>query len=84
MAQPRKPAQPQPSTSRTFKSLYNKSDKSLSLKQFVQQLTSGPLSAQAHSWFFNKRANFSNPPLEIGSTRKRKGQNGQPAKSKKA
>lgn len=59
-----------------LKSLYRKSDKTLSFKQFVREIESvdetPELAAAAERWLFNKRANPSKPPLGIGRTNGKK------------
>jgi hypothetical protein len=65
------------------KSAWKKSGSHLSLKAFLRAAHAADplgalpsLSAAAANWFINKRANPSNPPQGIGSTRKRKSKEG--------
>jgi len=50
----------------------------ISLKQFAKALIAkgGEEAAAATRWIANKRANFSKPPLGLGSTRKKKNKDG--------
>lgn len=84
MPQERKPASHKPSAQSAIKSRhrrYRKNHSNTSLRDFVQRecLTQSgkpddELRLKAEAWLFNKRANFSKPPLGLGSTRKKKGQ----------
>lgn len=78
---------PKPSASLVLKRMYRKATlptgepvkSNMSMKAFVAGLIQGndeKLQRLHENWFFNKRTNFSKPPLGIGSTRKKKGKNG--------
>lgn len=67
------------------RNLFRKSGNTLevSMKQFARKLANGEASdptgeskAAAERWLFNKRVNFSKPPLGLGSTRKKKNKDG--------
>lgn len=85
----RKPAIPKPSTQSALKTLHRKALKingGLPLKVFVRQCVTSPdqeLKQKATDWFHNKGANFSKPPLGLGSTRKKKSQQQQSGGKKK-
>ncbi len=76
----RKPATPKPSTQSALKTLHRRALKihaGMPLKAFVRECAVSPdqeLKQKANDWFHNKRANFSKPPLGLGSTRKKKSQ----------
>lgn len=55
--------------SRMIKSLWRRSGKELSLKQFVRTL----VRPEALAWQTNKKVNAKNPPKKIGNTRKKSG-----------
>lgn len=74
----REAASPKASTATAIKSQHRKHLKTgatESLKKFARSLT-GDDKVAVESWFFNKRANFANPPQGLGSTRKKKGATG--------
>lgn len=48
----------------------------VSLKQLVRESTDAEVQKLAQDWLHNKRVNTSKPPLGIGCTRKKKGQQG--------
>lgn len=56
---------------------YRKGGGELSLKQFVKTSEDENIQLLGVDWLHNKTANFSNPPLGIGSTRKKKNKQGQ-------
>jgi hypothetical protein len=64
----RKPATTKPSVSSKIKKLHKLSGKVLSLKQFAKTSSNKEVREFADSWFFNKKANFSNPPQGLGNT----------------
>lgn len=75
----RTPATPKPSKAKLLKKLWKTETKkighSISLKAFAK--TNEEVKDSIGSvWLHNKRANFSKPPLGLGSTRKKKGQGG--------
>ena len=70
----RKPATQKPAASKKLKALHR--DKNISLKEFVRTSTDKEVRAIADNWFFNKKANFSNPPKKIGNTGRKKGSGG--------
>lgn len=51
---------------------YRKAGGELGLKQFVKTSENEDVQLLSADWFHNKTANFSKPPLGIGSTRKKK------------
>ncbi len=67
----RTPAKAHESHSRSLKTKYRKAGGRGGLKAFVRSLKDDEGRIQASDWFFNKRANFSKPPLCIGRTRTR-------------
>jgi len=71
----RKPAVPKSSASKALKSIWKKSGKHSSLKSFVTTSVMPAVMEIKDNWIFNKKANFSNPPLGIGRTRRKKSKN---------
>ena len=76
MIKPRVPATPRPGASIKLKRLHRKYGQGQSLKEYVQTLESDEDKQAVDNWLFNKKANFSKPPLGIGSTRRKKGKGG--------
>jgi hypothetical protein len=68
----RVPATPRQSVSKKMKKLHRESKSTLSLKKFARASTETDV---RDNWFFNKTANFSNPPKGIGNTGKRQKSN---------
>jgi hypothetical protein len=73
----RTPATQLESVSNKIKAHWKKSGKKESLKSFVRNSTDDDVVLMRDDWFHNKMANFSNAPLKIGSTRKKKLKNNQ-------
>ncbi len=67
----RQPAKARPSRARSLKSKHKKASQKLPLKAFVAALADDAGKAQREDWLFNKRSNFSKPPLCVGRTRMR-------------
>lgn len=55
------------------KERHKKTNVGVGLKQLVRESTDPEIVKLAQDWFHNKRVNVSNPPLGLGSTRKKKG-----------
>jgi hypothetical protein len=72
-ATPRVSEKGEPKFSTHLKRLHRKYGQGKPLKQYVQTLESDVDKQAVDNWLFNKKANFSKPPLGIGSTRKKKG-----------
>lgn len=81
----RTPGQNKPSTGNKLKAIFGmgrgknrhkKMHEGMSLKQLVRESTDPEIVKLAQDWFHNKNVNTSNPPLGIGATRKKKGQQG--------
>lgn len=68
----RTPAAPMPAASKQLKRAHARSGKSESLRTFVKNSKDETIMNLADAWFHNKKSNFSNPPLGIGATRKKK------------
>ena len=71
MPQAREPAQTKPSTAKHLKNQHRKHGKGQSLKSFARGYA--PVQDLSENWLFNKKANFSIPPLGIGNTGKKRG-----------
>ena len=72
----RTPATPKPAASLKLKRLYKRAGKpSGGLRNFVRTSDKEAVKSLAADWFHNKTANFSKPPLGLGSTKKKKGRN---------
>lgn len=69
----RTPAKPKPTHAKRLKHLHKKHGKDLSLKEFVRTSAIKEVAEVKDDWFHNKRANFSNLPLKIGNTGRKKG-----------
>lgn len=78
----RTPAKPKPTHSNRLKHLHKKHGKGLSLKEFVRTSSIKEVAEVKDDWFYNKRANFSNLPLKIGNTSRKKGGGGTGKKPK--
>ena len=70
---PRVPAIPRPSASKKVKNLHKKFGKGQTLMEFVRTFENKEYKQLFEDWMFNKRANFSKPPLGIGNTKRKKG-----------
>ena len=68
----RTPEKPVDSVAKKIKSIWKKAGKSGSLKAFVKASEDKDMVQIRDFWFHNKTANFSKPPLGLGSTRKKK------------
>jgi len=71
----RVPAQHRPTVSNKLKNLHRSNKSTLSLKEFVRTSVNPEVREACNDWFFNKTANFSNPPKGIGNTGKRQKSN---------
>lgn len=65
------------SISKAIKAAHRKAGRHESLKEFVKNSQDPVVLELKDQWFHNKTANFSNPPLGIGSTKKKKTKQGQ-------
>jgi hypothetical protein len=75
-ATPRVSEKGEPKFSTHLKRLHRKYGQGKPLKQYIQTLESDVDKQAIDNWLFNKKANFSKPPLGIGSTRNKKGRQG--------
>lgn len=68
----RKAETPKKSTARRLKTLHKKLGRYDSLKVFARTSEDKEVQELASDWFFNKSANFTNPPQRLGNTKKKK------------
>lgn len=62
------------SHSKALKTLWRKSGRHESLKQFIVNSDSSDIKSLGSDWIHNKTSNFSKPPRGIGNTSKKKQQ----------
>jgi hypothetical protein len=67
---------------KTLHRRYRKNGGDLGLKQFVKTSDNDDVQLLGVDWLHNKKANFSKPPMGLGSTRKRGGKQAKPVKAK--
>ena len=60
------------SYSKALKTLWRKAGRPGSLKQFVSTSEDSQVKDLGPDWLYNKKANFSKPPLGLGNTKKKK------------
>lgn len=77
----REQQKPKKSASKYIKRAWARDGKPDTLKVYARKLTDPDDVIQVKNWFHNKKANFSKPPLGLGSTRKKKNKQGQPKKT---
>ena len=77
----RTPAIPRKAASSKLKGLHRKFGVGKTLKNYVQTLESDEDKQAVDNWLHNKNANFSKPPKNIGSTRRKKGKGGKGGKT---